>query len=118
MRKIPVLTLSIAAAGPIAAARFVGFDEAQVSVAGRVAMGVSDYAASAAGKQVAVHVLGTAPVESGGPFAKGDLLKADANGRAIARGADGAVLARALQASAAAGAMPEVLLLPSRDAIA
>lgn len=118
MRKIPILTLSIVSVGVIAANRFVGFDDAQIAAAGKVAMGVADYGASAAGKQVAVNVMGTAPVEAGGAFAKGALLKSDASGRAVLYDGSGAVAARALQASGGAGAMPEVLLLPSRDAIA
>lgn len=118
MRRIPILTLSMVAAAAINARRFVGFDRLQIGVAGKVAMGVAEYAASAAGKQIAVDVMGTTTVESGAAFAEGALIKSDAQGRAIDQAGAGAVLARALQPAGAAGQPVEVLLLPSRDAIA
>lgn len=118
MRRIPILTLSIVAAGAIAARRFVGFDKTQIAVAGRAAMGVADFAATVAGKQVAVDVLGTSTVETGGVYADGALIKADAQGRAVDQAGAGAVLGRALEASTAAGQFREVLLLPSREAVA
>lgn len=116
MRSIPILTLSIVAAGAIAANRFVTWADTQVAAAGAVAMGVAEYAASAAGKLVAVNVIGTARIESGGAIAKGGLFKADAQGRAIAHDGAGEVLGRSLQAVAGAGVVFEGLLLPSRAA--
>lgn len=116
MPQKPILTDSIVAAGPITAKRFVGFDSAQASAAGQLVFGVSDYAASAAGKQTAVNVLGTTEVETGGAFARGAELMTDAQGRAVTRaGANALGAARALEASGGAGQFVEVLLLPARS---
>jgi hypothetical protein len=105
----PILEYPIIAAGAIARRRFVTYASAQ-AVAGDRALGISDYEASAAGKPVNVIVLGTARILSGGAFAVGDALQADAQGRAIIAGA-GVVNARALQASTAADQTVEVLLI-------
>lgn len=116
MRSIPILTLSIVANGAIGGNRFVNFADQQLAVAGGAALGVAEYPAAAAGKQVAVHVLGTARIESGGAIARHALFKADAQGRAIAYDGTGEILGRSLQAVGGAGVVFEGLLLPSRGA--
>lgn len=113
MRSIAILTLSITSAGAIAANRLVGFDEAQIAVAGKVAMGVAEHPAASAGKQIAVNVIGTAPVEAGAALARGQVFMAGADGRAVPVANGGAVAGRALQAVGAAGVVFEALLLPS-----
>lgn len=116
MPQKPILTDSIVAAGAITKKCFVGFNYAQASAAGQLVLGVADYEASAAGKQVSVHILGTAEVEAGAAFAAGTELMTDAQGRAVTRvGANALGVARALQAAGAAGQVVEVLLLPARS---
>lgn len=118
MRSIPILTLSILSTGVILANRLVGFDEAQIAVAGKVAMGAAEYPAEAAGRQVAVNVLGTARVEAGAALAKGQTFMAGADGRAVPVANGGAVAGRALHPAAAAGVVFEALLIPSDAALA
>lgn len=113
MPQMPILTRSITAAGPIAVKRFINFAKGQNAVAGAAVLGVSDYAASGAGKQIAVTVLGVAEVETGAAVAEGDIIKSDATGRAIPQGGAGATVARALSAAAGAGGTIDVLLIPS-----
>lgn len=113
MQQKPILTESIVAAAAIVAQRFVGFDDLQASVAGQAVLGVSDYEASAAGKAIAVTVLGTTKVEAGAAVARGDLVKSDANARAIPQGGAGKVVARALTGTNVVGALIEVLLIPA-----
>lgn len=116
MPQKPILTDSIVAGGAIIKKRFVDFDNLQASAAGQLVAGIADYEASAAGKQVPIHMLGTAEVEAGGAFARGAELMTDAQGRAVTRaGANALSVARALQASGGAGQVVEVLLLPARS---
>lgn len=109
-QNFPVLTLSVKAAGAVAARRFVTPAGAQAG-AGAGALGVSGFAA-ASNEMVNVVALGTAVVEAGAAFALGAALQADADGRAITKDA-GATVARALQAAGAAGDLVEVLLIPN-----
>jgi hypothetical protein len=111
MQQRPILELPGVAAGAVTKHRFVTYAMAQ-AVAGDVALGVADYDASAAGKPLNLIVMGTAKVEAGGAFAAGDLIQADAQGRAIVKAA-GATNGRALQAAGAAGQFVEVLLIKS-----
>ena len=71
---------------------------------------MTNFAAAAAGEAVAIDILGTTIVESGGAFAKGVPLKSDATGRAIAQAGAGEIIAYSSEAVAAAGQFTEVLL--------
>lgn len=111
-QNISLLSLTIAAAGAIAAARFVTPANAQAGADANT-LGVSRYAAGAAGEKIAVDVIGTAVVEAGAAIAAGATLKSDANGKAITWAAAGAKVAIALQAAGADGELIEVLLIPN-----
>ena len=102
---LSVLSLTVTAAGPIAANRCVGFDDAQASVQGQKVKGVSQYAADAAGKAIAATAIGLVAVETGAAVAAGDALVSGADARAIAApGVEGEyVFADALEAASAAG---------------
>lgn len=115
-QKTPVLTLTVTAAGPVAACRFVGFGGAQVTAAGAKALGVSTTSALD-GDDLAVDVIGTTVIESGGAIDLGDDIVSDAQGRAIVATVPGggevsteAVLAQALDGASGAGEFVEVLL--------
>lgn len=107
MQKNPLLTMTIAAATLIAGNRFVTLAGAYPD-AGGTAFGVSDTDADD-GDVLAVDVIGTSKITSGGAFAIGDLLESDATGRAVID-AGGTVLAQALQAASGEGQTVEVLL--------
>lgn len=115
MHSKPILTDTSVATGAIAAHRFVTFGGAQAG-AGATAKGISNYAASGAGKALAVTVLGSEKLEVGAAVAAGDVLKSDAQGRGIPQAGAGTILARALTAAGAAGGFVEALLLPSTAA--
>lgn len=108
----PLLTLTIAAAGVIAADRFVTPAGAQAGADANT-LGVARSAAAVAGDKVPVDVLGTTIVESGAAVAAGATVKSDATGRAIAWASAGARVGVALQAASAAGQFIEVLLIPN-----
>ena len=134
-QSIGLLDLPATASGAVTARRGVDFAGAQATVQGQKVMGVAVYDAVGTGP-LAVRVIGTALVETGGAFANGDPLIVDTQGRAIAStgplalkagatavtsaAANGAVLqggdapefvfADALAASSAAGVFVEVLL--------
>ena len=108
---ISILTLTVAAAGAIAENRFVTQAGAYPAAAAK-GFGVSRAAAAAAGELLAVDVHGTAVVEAGGAFVKDAALELDATGRVVTKAA-GVAVARAMEASAAAGAFVEVLLTPT-----
>jgi len=130
-----ILTLSAVSTGAIARGRAVTYAGGQVSAAGAKALGIARTAATAAGQDVQVSVIGTAVAEAGAAIAVGDSLVADAQGRLIpaqplrvaagatavtSTAANGAILtgsdtpqvvvADALEAAGAAGAFVEVLL--------
>ena len=130
-----VLSLTVAAAGAIRANRFVGFDDAEASVAGQPVKGVAEYAATAAGQFIAATAKGTAYVISGSAVQAGDPVASDNQGRAVpahalsvaagatpvtSSAANGAVLTgsvapeciagRALKAATASGQLIELLL--------
>lgn len=111
MQQIPILILSAVAAAAVAPRRFIAYPDANgrsaQAGAGAVAMGVSEYGVEA-GKQFPVNALGTTIVEAGGAFAAGQEVQSDAQGRAILKAA-GVTLGRALQPSAGAGSMVEIL---------
>lgn len=82
----PLLTLTVVAAGVIAAYRGVGFDDLQATVAGQKIKGFAKTAA-ALGATVAVESKGTTIAETGGAFAVGAALAIDATGRVVAAAA-------------------------------
>lgn len=106
------LTLPAAAAGAIAARRFVTPAGAQAGADANT-LGVALAAAATAGELVPVVVLGTAAVEAGAAIAKGATVKSDAQGRAIPWASSGAKVGIALEAAGAAGEAVEVLLIPN-----
>lgn len=108
-QSIPLLTLSILAAGAVAAHRFVTPVRDQ-AVADENTLGVSTTDA-ANGESLAVDVLGTTIVEAGAAIAEGATLKADANGKAITWAVSGAKVAVALEAATGDGDFIEVLLI-------
>lgn len=81
-QSIPLLALSIVAAGEIAAFRAVGYDDAQASVEGQKIKGVATSAA-AQGDSITVNVAGTTIIETGDAIQVGDSLIVDDEGRAI-----------------------------------
>jgi len=107
----PLLPLSVTAAGAIAANRFVTPALAQAGAAANT-LGVSQYAADAAGDVIPVTALGTEVVETGGIIAAGGLIETDADGKAVAKAA-GPGVARAMEASGGAGEFIEVVLIPN-----
>ena len=110
-QSLSLLTLTVTAAGPLAAGRFVTPLGAQAA-AGDYALGVARSAA-APGDPTPVDVIGTALVEAGAAVARGDTLKAGAQGRGIPWATSGAKIGLALQAAAGAGQTLEALLLPN-----
>lgn len=113
-QKISLLTLTVIAAGAVAAHRFVSFSGAQLATASAAALGVSTFPAIK-DDDLAVDVIGTTVVESGGAIAVGAALVTTATGTAITNPAVGTevVLAYALDAASAAGEFIEVLLVRS-----
>lgn len=107
----PILTLTVAAAGIIAANRFVTPAGAQAG-ADANALGVARTAAIA-GDKIPVDVYGTAVVEAGAAIAAGATVKSDATGRAITWATAGAKIGIALEAATAAGQFIEVLFIPN-----
>lgn len=103
------LTLTIAAAGVLAAARFVT-QAGAYPAAGAAAIGVTRSSAAAAGDLVPVDVTGTGDAESGAAFAKDVPLMVDATGRVIAWVTPSKAVGRSMQAAAGAGQIVEVFL--------
>jgi hypothetical protein len=111
-QSIPILNLSVVAAGVIAANRFVTPALAQAG-ADVNTLGVARFASAAAGDKVPVDVLGTTVVEAGAAVAAGATLKSDATGRGITWVTSGAKVALALEAAGGAGELIEVVLIPN-----
>lgn len=105
-----VLTLTLAAAGTIAANRFITPAGAQAGAAANT-LGVANTAAVAADK-IPVDVLGTTTVEAGAAVSANATVQSDASGRAITW-ASGPKIGIALEAATAAGQFIEVLLIPN-----
>jgi len=110
-QSIPVLALTVAATGTIAASRFVTAAGAQAG-ADANALGVARTAA-VSGDKISVDCLGTAVVEAGAAVAAGASLKSDASGRGITWVTSGAKIGIALEAASGAGVFIEVLLIPN-----
>lgn len=114
---ISLLTLTVAAAGALAASRFVTQAGAYPTAGGK-AFGVTRTSAAAAGDLLPVDVIGTAIVEAGAAVALDADLMVDATGRVVPLTVGGKVpVARAMEAAAAAGALIEVLLVSSAGAV-
>lgn len=108
--KIPLLTLSIAAAAAISENQAVGYDGNVATAAGAMkGLAISD---AAIGDQLGVDVLGTSIGIAGGAVADEAELEVGAGGKLVTKAA-GKVVARALQAAAADGDLIEIMLLPS-----
>lgn len=108
---IPLLTLTLALTGTVAAARFVTPAGAQAGAdANTFGVARTD---GVSGDKIPVDVLGTAVVEAGAAIAAGATLKTDASGRAVTWATSGGKVGIALQAATAAGQFIEVLLLPN-----
>lgn len=117
---LALLTLTVAAAGALAANRMVT-QAGAYPAAGGAALGATRTSADTAGDLVPVDVIGTAIVEAGAAFAVDAPLMCDANGKAIAHDGNTAhhPIGRALQASAGDASMVEILLtIPSGAAAA
>lgn len=131
---VVILALSCVAASAVTQYRCIGYDNAQASVAGQNVKGVSQRPA-ALGESFEVATLGTTPAEAGGAFVAGDYLTTDNQGRVVvasalqvaagatavtSSAANGAIVSGsypatklvgvALQASAGAGSVVEILL--------
>lgn len=111
--KIPVLTVSLAAAAALSVEHFVTATGAVPTQGANVA-GVAASAA-ATGDQTPVQMLGIAIVVSGGTFSAGAAVSTDATGAAIAvpGSAPNAVVGRALDASTASGQRVRIALIPN-----
>lgn len=110
---ISTLTLTVAAAGALAANRFVT-QAGAYPAAGAAAFGVTRTSAAAAGDLVPVDVQGTAIVETGDAVTKDGALMVDSAGRVVPLTVGSkSPVARAMETAGAAGAFIEVLLVPS-----
>ena len=104
----PLLTLSVkltAARAAFRAVKVTGAASAQASGADGFTR-----AAGAVGEVVPVVVIGTATAEASGAIAAGADLEATADGRVATKTGGGALVAKALEAAAAAGDKIEVLV--------
>lgn len=112
---ISTLTLSIAAAGALAANRFVTQVGAYPAAAGGACFGVTRTSAAASGDLVPVDVQGTAIVEAGDAISAVDTaLMVGTDGRVVPlAGLSKTPVGRAMGTAAAAGDFIEVLLVPS-----
>ncbi|CAK0768973.1 Lipoprotein [Gammaproteobacteria bacterium] len=107
-----LLTLTYLSVGAVGACRFVGYDGAQVSVAGALVLGVSASSAGT-GDAYPVDILGTTLVETGDAIGIGDEIQSDASGRAIPLATGGKRTGRALSAATGDGQFIEILLIQS-----
>lgn len=112
MSQTVILAVTAVAIGAVSERRFVGFDGAQITVAGANVLGVADYGAVEK-EAYAVNVIGTSRVEAGGPVAVGDRIKSDAQARAVVQGGAGATVGFALTSAVAAG--EDITILLSRQ---
>ncbi len=110
-QSIPLLTLTLALSGAVAAHRFVTVAGAQAG-ANANTLGVATMA-GVSGDKIPVDVIGTTIVEAGAAITAGATLETDADGKAITWDTAGGKVGVALQAAGAAGEFIEVLLLPN-----
>lgn len=109
-QSVPILTLPVKATAALTSGKFVTGVGA-VPAAGARVLGVSRFDA-AIGDVTSVDVLGTALVITAGAIAQDAQIDTDATGAAVTH-TSGVVVARALQAASAAGAIIEVMLIPN-----
>lgn len=110
---LSILTLTVAAAGELAANRFVT-QAGAYPAAGGAAYGVTRTSAAAVGDLVPIDVLGTAIAETGAAVTKDAALMVDSTGRVVPLTVGSkSPVARSMEAAGAAGAFIEVLLVPS-----
>lgn len=108
--EMPLQALTVVAGAAITARRFVAYDDQQAGVAGEKVMGVAQRNAEV-GDAVAVTRMGTAIVETGGAFSRGDAIMTDASGRAVEHAGDTEYFAGdALGDSGGAGEFVEIAL--------
>lgn len=107
-----LLTLSVTAAGALAANRMVN-QAGAYPAAGGLAFGATRSAA-ALGDPTPVDVLGTATVTAGDAFPKDARLMVGADGKVVEHdaAADSCAIGRALEAATAANQEVEILLIP------
>ena len=106
--KIPLLTLSIAAAAAISEHQAVGWDgKVAVAAGGMKGLATTD---AATGDQLAVDCIGTSIAIAGGAITAGAELEVGAGGKLVTKAA-GIAVARAEQAASADGDLIEVFLL-------
>lgn len=105
-----VCPITINASGAIVSHRFVGTNSAQAGAAANT-LGVAGYD-GADGDATTIDTLGVVSVEAGAAVAIGDLIETDASGRGITRTA-GPIVARSLDAAAAAGDFVRCVLIPN-----
>lgn len=110
-QSVSVLALSVTSAGAISRGRAVGFNGAQIAAANVAMFGIARMAATAAGEDVTLDVMGTSVCEAGAAVAVGAALATDAQGRLVTH-STGVIVGRALQAATAAGQFFEALLTP------
>jgi hypothetical protein len=110
---IQVLTLTVQAAEPLVAGRFVSVT-CGVPALGAACYGVARSAA-AAGQLVPVDAMGSVPVETGDEIPAGSAIQTDAQGRAIPldSGVKLGRMAPGQVAATAAGQRVEVMLHPN-----
>lgn len=110
---ISLLTLTVVAAGALAASRFVT-QAGAYPAAGAAAHGVTRTSAAGAGDLVPVDVLGTAIVETGDAVTKDAALMVDGTGRVVPLTVGSKFpVCCAMESAGAAGAFIEVLLIPN-----
>lgn len=110
---ISILTLTVTAAGALAANRFVT-QAGAYPAAGAAAFGVTRTSAATVGDLVPVDVMGTAIAEAGAAITLEAALQVDATGRVVPLTVGSkSPVARAMAAAGAAGDLIEVLLVPS-----
>jgi hypothetical protein len=115
--KIPVLTLSVIAAGAILEGQAVGFDR-QAAQAGNPMLGIATHDASS-GEPLAVDVIGTSiGIAAGTVLFEGARLRVGASARleVINDASTEVPVARALQTASSAGQRFEVLILSATAA--
>lgn len=108
-----LLTQTVAAAGALAACRFIT-QAGAYPAAGAAAFGVTRTSAAAAGDLVPTDVLGTSIAETGAAITKDTPLMVDAVGRVVPLTVGSkSPVAKSMEAAAGAGVFIEVLLVPS-----
>lgn len=115
----PGLIKTYTAGGAIAASRIVKFgaDDRTVvraAAAGDALVGVSERLAVAADERVDVIRSGLATVRYGGAVTRGDLLTADASGRAVTTTTANSRVIGIAEVSGVSGDLGAVLICPSR----